>query len=550
MKHDCNKAKKSFLIGSMLICTIVFIIFMGNTFPANTGQELVPDNKIANNRQDVNIDTILPELNNSNSEAAINRILLANISPYEKPELLLRIYEETTNYQVQRAILQYLTPLLYHDKQMLADFFWHITSGDDLTLAQEAAIALAKKNNQAALQFLTRHLDEHKLQSYPDGTYPKLDWSVSKQIVDKFPHSVTAQGIKAYEKITGQPFFDLEANRYLRNYGDQQYHPDQEIEGWLSWLTKFPGHIATDSAAYRLGRSYEIKGDYLHAVNWLNEAMYAPNGAISFDARGRLLYVLDVQMDLADLYQVQANEKLHPQLKPAILYTIAVKLARQGQYQEAIESFQAFTKEYANQPVYFFTDKYTVPEEAANNWDFWSKVNEQQAKLTELSAYSKQIDELNDAVESAPLQYEIAALIYHDPFIFYNHLWLGNRTNYNWVGHLNEILAQEKVTREMQSYLHEQNNYLQALHILERLAKLPVSPDLAEKVDYSIALAYAHLEQYGQEIAVLWPEDKQICLANQAFIAYLNKYPQGNYREPALRAVAAYGKLLARYTSP
>src|SRR5690606_28486411 len=129
--------------------------------------------------------------------------------------------------------------------------------------------------------------------------------------------------------------------------------------------------------------------------------------------------------------------------RPMVEYTLALKLARLGQYQEAVERFQVFVKEYNNKAALDLASTVTLPSnETRDSWDFWGKVREQQASLTELSAYAKQIAEIPQAEESAPLIYRTASMIYHDTYIFYNHFWLGNRLHYNLLGHVNEMTTQ------------------------------------------------------------------------------------------------------------
>lgn len=514
--------------------------------PLTAGAASKVGHKTSANPEYIALDELVKGLQAATTEQEINELLFSPELINDDGSLLIEIFKQVDQWKLKRAVLYQLKNKLFfgqHNKTELASFFRELSKSSNLPLAQDALIALVQAGEKEALKALAEHLEQFTLAAYPDGKYVALPWEISRQIYKAYPQSITAKGIRAYEKISGQPFFDIDAKRFARNYGDGQYNPGKEIPGWLDWLQKYPGHLATDSAAYRLGRSYEITGDYIQALNWFFTAINSPNGAIAYDAQGRLLYVIDVKMDVEALKAALASTKLKAELKPVLEYSLAVKLARAGQYQNAVRQFQAFIKQYDNQDI-FVLNKVAEPtglSETQNSWDFWSKVKEQQAKITELSAYAQQIAEIENAQESAPLRYQLASLIYHDTYIFYNHLWQGNRIYYNWLGHINEIREQPKVKAELQNYLKEHNNYYQALEMFQELAATTLSPDLAEKVDFSIALAYAHLEYYGQEINVLWTEEEQLRLVAEAFQNYLNKYPEGNYREKAIQALIAYG---------
>ncbi|MDS1029947.1 hypothetical protein RDV78_05450 [Bacillota bacterium LX-D] len=487
--------------------------------------------------KEINLTKLCSNLENHASDEEIIEALFS-LSIKQNSSLLIQLFDKTNDYHLQRVLLQQLKQnLLLHEgqKNYISWFLWQNAKYAAPLLAQESLVALVEAKEQNALSFLVQNIETNKLAAYPDGQFVQIPWYISKQICKQYPNSDFAKGIKAYEEISGTPFFDID-KKTERQYGDNQYNPSLEIEEWLKWIKKYPGHIASDSAAYRLGRCYEISGYYSQALNWYYQAVKAPNGAIQNDAKGRLIYVLDVKMDADQLNDALTSQKICPEVEPAAKYTLALKLIRSGKYQVGIAKLQKFAQEYEEKPVYNFTfDK--SQNDKTDKWAFWSKVKEQQAKLTELSAYAQQLD---NTELSAPLQYKIAALIYHDNLIFYNHFWQGQRIIYNWLGHINEIRNQPPVQTELQNSIKEQNNYYQALQKFLELKDKELPPDLKEKVIFSIALCYSHLESYGQEIDVLMSEEMQHKQVLDSLKNYLNNYPNGNYRTEAEKALTAY----------
>lgn len=493
--------------------------------------------------QEITLEQVKKALKNSKSQDEIHRLLKGPFFAENQISKFISLFQdqELDNFMVKKTILSLLAEKLTNEnfQVQLKKFFWEVAKDQDLALAQEALIILIQNHEPEALSFLVQHLEKNQLACYPDGNYVDIPWEIIQNIYQYFPQSSITKGLKAYEKISGQDL--LAEDQPEKLFSQEKYQPKREIPRWEKWLEKYPGHIATGSVAYRLGRSYEILDQYALALNWYHTAYCWPSDTVKFHAYGRLLYLMDVKMSLERIEAVLNNPTLKPELRPLLEYTLALKLVRSGQYQAGLEKFQDFVKRYEQTPIYALGvgDKLQEHPFQRKGWNFWTKVKGQQAQLTTLSAYSKQISEIQPE-ESAPLRYEIAALIYRQPYIFYNHFWLGQRTLYNNVSLINQNLNQAPVKKEMESFIKEYNNYYHALQIFQELKKINLSPDLAEKVDFSIALCYAHLEGYGKEIDALWSEREQKQLALEAFQNYLKNYPQGNFRHKALEAVKAY----------
>lgn len=556
MKPLDNKwVRQPILVVLAISIVLLLVANLCNLYPMPADATNKIEESYQKQLQLIKLEQIKKSLNACKSTEEIRQLLNDPFFAEDKVAKLIEIFQdrELNNFLVKREILSLLSEKLANDSQQirLKSFFWEVAKGQDLALAQEALVALIQNNEQEALPYLVQHLENYKLARYPDGSYVKIPWEIIQEIYKSFPTSTIAKGLKEIEKITGHQFVGAEQTKIISKIisEEESYRPKWEIPRWEKWLEKYPGHIATELVTYRIGRSYEILGQYAQALNWLHTALNSPDGTMGFQVYGRIIYLIDVKMSAERIEAVLNNPNLKQELRPLLEYTLAIKLARSGQYQEAVERFQYFVKKYQELPVN--TLKANANENALQLYyqtdpdKFWTRIKEQQARLTELAAYARQVEQIQAIHESAPLRYEIAALIYHNPYIFYNHFWQGRRVHYNWLSDINQKLNYPPIRQEMESFVKEHNNYFQALQLFQKLKEIKLSPDLAEKVDFSIALCYAHLENYGKEIEVLWSEEEQKKLALEAFQNYLAKYPQGNYRQEAIQAIKAYESALS-----
>jgi len=124
--------------------------------------------------------------------------------------------------------------------------------------------------------------------------------------------------------------------------------PDREIRDWPQFLKDHPDFDGADDANYRLARALETRGRLQEAC--LRLRLRLPDGDLDWNARERLLFIMDSAMDaksLADLRAALARdpqpaEKLllsDPELTALTLYLEALKLLREGRHREAAEAF-------------------------------------------------------------------------------------------------------------------------------------------------------------------------------------------------------------------
>ncbi len=434
---------------------------------------------------------------------------------------LENIYSKTENDFSKEAIIERLR--YSSDKKMAAQILKYISSNDKPKFSQLAYIDLYLMGHTDSLEGLTESTDQFGTFRYESGSFP---WTVMKAAEEKYPDSFLSKGIKEYENITGKPYFMIDLPDpgewlYAKTYGDGAYKPDVEITQLLDFLNKYSAHPAADDAAYRLGRNYEIRGNYPSALKYLyNSAEKLPDGdGIRYDAQGRIMYILDAAMDADALQYAMKSGAVPEQIKPCIEYTAAVKAARGGDYAKAAAGLKDFVKQYRGQAIYGI--------EVSESDSFWNNIFKQEDMYDQLTDLKQKGD-----VGSL---YSAAALIYKNEDIFYNNIWSGERQAYMWMGHMNEVLTKE--SGAYKKYFLSFNNFGQALSIYQDLSNKNLTPELTEKTDYNIALCYSHLMDYSQEVTLLGLYDGYKEKAIESFKNFVAAHPDSTMADDALYAL-------------
>ncbi|HYF76108.1 MAG TPA: hypothetical protein VD973_03160 [Symbiobacteriaceae bacterium] len=346
------------------------------------------------------------------------------------------------------------------------------------------------------------------------------NWRWESEMAKTYPDSFLARGIKAYEAVRGKPYFQWDRRTPGADFpepwehGNRQYDPDREIPGWTAYLRDFARHPGADDAAYRLGRSYEVTGQYSEALKALLLATTLPDGEMGYHARGRIAWILDAHLTEEELAQLDV-----PELKVAIDYSIAVRKLRTGRYAEAIADLdQVLTHSSEPSPL------------EDRGLAFWPGVKAQREKAAALQALT--------ADSSPESRYKLAATIYHDELIFYNYLWGGGRAGYFYYagGHATEALMGDMDPRYTR-WIAEFNNYVQAASAFAALEAVP--GEIGDKAAYSRALSLLKLERgYGSDVA-LWRPLPDI--ADEA-VAQLERFvaqrPKSDLADDALLSLA------------
>jgi TolA-binding protein len=419
------------------------------------------------------------------------------------------------------------------DRDRLVSWLRQVAAGDDdASCRQEALAGLYNAGDKTALAKLAA--DTEKYGTFRENGF--WGWKLLYALNQNYPNSFIARGIAEYERIRGIKYFVI--NRPSEDgvwwgyeYGDKQYNPDVEIPGFEAFLANYPGHPATDSASYRLGRCYEIRGRYAEALNLLLAASQSPNGALKWDASQRVVYVADVVMNEKNAAEALASGKLNPALVPLVEYSRAVKVLRANDYAQADNLLTAFIDKYKGQDVYS-----NVAGWGPSQWDFWTKVEGQRDLARSLAALFR--DSAKSGEEGHDAEYKLAAAIYHDNYVYYNHFWQGGRILYLWMGHIAETYDDPAEQAKIKTFLMGHNNYYQALNLFKTMqVQTGLSREMQEKVDYDVALCYLHLKDYGSEIRNLYTEkelDDNVVESLKEFIA---KYPNSEMMAKALLAL-------------
>lgn len=315
-----------------------------------------------------------------------------------------------------------------------------------------------------------------------DGFFPgvTVHWDLARSLASQNPESFLARGIKAYEAVRGRPYFEWDRQEEPPEFGNRHYDPDREIPGWHDFLARFGRHEAADDAAYRLGRSYEIRGRYAEALRWLHAAQSLGDAEMGYHGRARMIWILDALLT-DDQVRELAGVDLPAEVQPAVAYTLAVRALRSGRYAEASDSFARLLERWDGRPVLL----------AGSEYPFWLKVREQMALAARLAELS--------VGQGWQGRYDRAALIYREEFLFYSHLWGGGRQSYLRIalqalqGDMDEGYAR---------WAAGTNHLIQAAEAFAPLAEGPPAR-IPEKAAYSRAMALLKLISYGPDV-LLW----------------------------------------------
>ncbi len=391
-----------------------------------------------------------------------------------------------------------------------------------------------------------------------DGAAPGLHFWGShyllRDIRSGYPGSYLARGFDAYERVRGRPYFVVDywdpwrGDEWPFKYGAEQYEPSREIPGWIEFLRVFPKHPGADDAAYRLGRSYEIEGDWRKALTWLVKAGMLPDGDLQYDARGRLLFVLDARVPFAELERLAGEladgsssesadvPAVASILRPLVDYTLAVRDLREDDYQGASKRLAAFIADYGDMGPSETVDL-LLGGATGLRYPFWKNVREQQEWLLSLAKVASQLG-ADPGDRDPEALYRIGADIYHNQFLYYNYLWAGARQGFNWTGHINELWGE---TPEGRAYLAGLINYQHSFKWFDAAEKSPRATDeIKAKALYSQGLAYIGVLQWGQDAETVFGEKAVRSRVAETFERFVKTHPGSSMADDALLALYAY----------
>ncbi|HYF92100.1 MAG TPA: hypothetical protein VD969_07620 [Symbiobacteriaceae bacterium] len=467
--------------------------------------------------------------------------MLFSLPTWSQGVLIARIGRDLSRDELERLMLAYPNgdwPLQLTDYperwELLLSLYPRLQTGAKIRLLEQMsrrqgqaqldfAALLQTEQDPAVRQFLLLETgdDAGYLASLErDGFFRAvwLPWEKERALAARYPDSFLARGIAAYEAVRGLPYFEIDRRSVpdwglYRHYGNKQYDCDREIRGWISFLADFSKHEGADDAAYRLGRCYEIRGDYPAALRALEGPLTGGDGEMEHHARSRIIWLLDVQLSEAELRGLSSG--IPDAVKPGVVYTLAVKQLRAGRYADGAALLQAFISRYDGQNV-------ITAGWRGDRWNFWAKVKEQQQQAARLAA-------LAAAGDDFAARYELAAAVYHDEFLFYNHLWGGSRQYYM----MDALLALQGDFDPVHTrWVAESNNYIQSAALFEQLSGAPAP--IAEKAAYSRAMAFSRLYGFGRDVALWKPVADMREAALKALEEFVAKYPRSALAPDAL----------------
>lgn len=419
---------------------------------------------------------------------------------------------------------------------------------EDLSLADREAASrqaclytLHDLGKSGALAGLVRDVEKNGLALSGGYGGMALSWQVLKEMVDKHPQSYLARGIKAYEQVRGESYFAIvrmqQGNgEWPWRYGDKQYAPDREIPGWEKFLHDFPRHPAADDAAYRLARCYEISGRGEDALNTLAGALNMPDGDIRYHIAGRMVYILDVHMTAEQLQEL-SKKALDSRMRLQVEYSMAAKKIRQDDFQGAavllekfISGLQGVDDPLKLSPFGFLNGPWGV------KYDLTGKVKKQLEQVRALQGLKEKGDKAKDPAGL----YNLAAAIYHNEIIYYNHLWLGQRQNFNWQGYINES-SSGGTPEEMAAYAREMINYNHSAVYFKQVYDHPAAPpELKAKALYSLGLSYLGLYHWGEDAKLAFPRPDLEQKIKDTFSRFLREFPESSMADDALLALGGF----------
>lgn len=433
-------------------------------------------------------------------------------------------------------------------REAAVNFLWEIARTEVVPFNRQKCLAvLYDLGEKKALEQLVQCVDRNGLAilKEKDGTViiNGIGWYLLKEINKSYPQSYLARGIKTYEEVRGKPYFELERREkqngewQVYSYGDEQYDPEREIPGWERFLAEFPSHSASDDAAYRLARCYEIEGRFVEALNMLYKTLFMPDGDMRYHAAGRLVYIMDARMTYEQLKNLP-REKLEPSLDPMIEYTLVVKEIRRDNFKQAAAMLEEFIETHKNNDKALNSQNLSPFGYIFNlkKYNFWGGVENQLTQVKELAGLNQQWNE----TKNPSCLYELAAAIYHNQMLYYNHLWAGKRQFYNCAGYIN-FTARGRAPAEMATLAREMINYNHSLPYFQRVFQEPSSPpELKAKALYSTGLCYIGLEQWGQDAWFGFTPSEVRQKIVDVYKRFIKEFPDSSMADDALLALGAY----------
>lgn len=406
-----------------------------------------------------------------------------------------------------------------------------------------------RDQDPAALSALNHLVDAHGTFRI-DPTLNVWDWHVLRPAAEADPGGFLARGIAAYEAVEGgRPYFVVDRcpHTYCGGgpYGNRQFDPAREIPGWQAFLRQYAGHPAAADAAYRLARCEEILGRWPAALHDMRLAADVyPDGQITSQAEGRLLFMLDVEIPYVALQSLAKNPP-DPELAPAIRYSLAVRELRRGDYTQAAKDLA----------------QHTPPAPALVPWRGWPTsglAQQQEAEAAQMAALAgraftapwspippgaPRADFAKPPVIADPqAAYALAQILFHHDLALYNEMWGGSQQAFFAFDGAVNGLVDGDLSPQWWRQLRAMNNYVEAQPIFAAVAADPAAaPSLRAQAAYSAAECLVHLDGFNAATDATTQTSALRAQIVEAFRTFAIQYPKsGTLSTGALLTVASY----------
>ncbi len=326
-----------------------------------------------------------------------------------------------------------------------------------------------------------------------------IDSVILLRLFDRYPDSKLTEGAIFYRtKTGGEPY----VGRYS-SLPDDEVPPvlrtplnlTSELDIWLEFLEKYPGHPASDDAKYRIARIHELNGNYIDAFTSYYKVHKMPDGVLGDVALARALFIADLLLDSKSLSELKENIE-HSELVPFLEYAIGVHLIREGELESALSKLEKFYNEYQDgDSLQGFIDPFLINEtglKIPSYSNFWSNVSRQVKNL-------KHLIKIRQAPKTDESLYEEAAFWFHNELTAYNYFWRGQKSStFNgfiptaWQGEKTstKLLLRHEMLKDVGNNYDAQNGHLISIEKCRSLLEKYPESKLLEKAKYTIILNY------------------------------------------------------------
>jgi outer membrane protein assembly factor BamD (BamD/ComL family) len=301
------------------------------------------------------------------------------------------------------------------------------------------------------------------------------EYATLTKLVEKYPNDPLAN----YGRIILGDYTEIadnEPDNQLRDWAIYKSGCEAfEIGGFSNaakyfkmFIDEFPRHDWADDAAYKLGRSYELLGDYDMALQYSLMSLSLPDGNMNDIIYGYSTALIDVYFgsDTLQMFIKKNQDTIQPSNMAILDYSLAELLMMEEQFSSAKTQFNNVKSKYAGNVVVEFVDRNLLLLD----------------KLIEL-----------DKLPYPKNKIEIAKMLIRNPtgkgtenLIFYNDY-------YSYKSSRNDVLDNIGIGGPPWSYYEKSNDHLHAAIMLDDvISNNPNSPYL-EEAFYLISIANYNL---------------------------------------------------------